>query len=132
MIGFGGRDSNTKSFLMTGDIMHEHTGSHLPDLDYKVLACERLKLLKETRGAKAPAGRFEALLAYLGQRSNGATKVDAAEVDRRLRTWFEDLISRILQKPEEWDQDMILNGKALMDLMAGTKSQPEAKNEPPA
>ena len=113
----------SKTFVMSGDLMSEHQGSHLPDLDYKTLACARLSQI----AAKGPTGRFEALVAFLAKRSQGATSVDAAELDRRLRTWFEDLITRILTKPEEWDQEMILNGKTLMDYLAGTKAP-----EPPA
>ena len=123
MIRPGNRDSGSKNFVMSSDLMSEHSGSHLPDLDYRKLACARLSAI----AAKGPTGRFESLVAYLAERSQGATAVDAAELDRRLRTWFEDLITRILAEPEEWDQEMILNGKTLMDFLAGTKAP-----EPPA
>lgn len=110
-------------------IMSEKRGSHLPDLDYQNLAASRLAGMRASmRMAKAPEGRFESLIAYLGKRSQGASAVNAAEVDRRLRTWFEDLINRILQDPAGWDQEMTLNGKTLMDYLAGSK---EPAQEPP-
>lgn len=118
----GQRDGDAKNIVLSGSLMGER--SHLPDLDYKALQIASLKGIKT---AKGPEGRYQALVAYLKQRSGGATSVDAAEVDRRVRTWFEDIINKMLTSPQEWDQDRVMNGKALFDFLAGTKVQ-----EPPA
>jgi len=117
---------------VTPSIMSEKSGSHLPDLDYQGLAASRLSKMREAMrtAAKGPEGRFEGLLAYLAKRSGGAAAADAAEVDRRLRTWFEDLITRILQDPAGWDQDMTLSGGALMDYLAGSKPQGAGAQKP--
>jgi hypothetical protein len=115
----GSREAGTKTFVMSSSLMAEKT--KLPDLDYRALALVRLKKL----AAKAPEGKYAALIAYLKERSGGGTQVDAAELDRRMRTWFEDMITRILQAPTDWDKDQVLNGKALMDYLSGIKA-PEA------
>ena len=103
-------------------LMAERT--HLPELDYRALQLNSLKRLSKT--AKVPADRaagqrYEALVKYLGLRSDGASQVDAAEVDRRMRTWFEDVINRVLQDPREWDAEKVLDGRALMDYLCGVK-----------
>lgn len=119
----GKRETPIRSFVADASLMSERT--HLPDLDYKKLAMDRLTRIRT--GEKAPTGRYATLVAYLGQRGS---QVDAAEVDRRLRTWFEDVINKVLADPAEWDADRILNGKALMDFLSGIKGQePQA---PPA
>ena len=116
----GLREAKTESFVNNRNIMSEKTG--LPDLDYKALAVARLGVIAagKTAEGKVPAGRFDTLLAYL--RSRGS-QVDAAEADRRLRTWFEDVVDRVLSDPEGWDQDMTLNGKSLFDFLSGVKSE---------
>jgi hypothetical protein len=140
--GYGGagdrKDIRTGSpgdMALRPGLMSERT--HLPELDYRALQINSLKRLSKT--AKAPADhaagqRYEALVKYLGQRSGGASQVDAAEVDRRMRTWFEDLINRVLQNPQEWDSDKVLDGKVLMDFLSGVKAgpQPPAPEVPPA
>lgn len=118
----GRREARTTSFVNDASIMSEK--SHLPDLDYKKLAMSRLKIIKAD---KAPTGRYDALVSYLKQRGS---QVDAAEVDRRTRTWFEDMINKLLANPAEWDADRVLNGKALMDFLSGVKGEQQAP--PPA
>ncbi len=115
----GRREAKTERFIHDPSLMTERT--HLPDLDYKKLAMARLKMVKTSD--KAPTGRYDALVAYLQQRGS---RVDAAEADRRLRTWFEDMINRLLTSPAEWDADRTLNGKALMDFLSGIKSEQAA------
>ncbi len=123
--GGGRRDAKTESFIHDSSLMNERT--HLPDLDYKKLAMARLKVVKT--GEKAPTGRYDALVSYLRQRGS---QVDAAEVDRRTRTWFEDMINKLLANPAEWDADRVLNGKALMDYLSGIKGEQQAPAAPPA
>lgn len=124
--GGGKRDANVHSFVADASLMGERT--HLPDLDYKKLAIDRLSRIRT--GTQVPTGRYDALVAYLQQRGS---QVDAAEVDRRVRTWFEDLINRVITNPQEWDADRVLNGKALMDFLSGVQSPaPQApQQEPP-
>lgn len=116
----GIREAKTDRVIHDPSLMSERT--HLPDLDYKKLAMDRLVRIKT--GEKAPTGRYDGLVAYLQQRGSA---VDAAEADRRLRTWFEDVINKILTSPAEWDADRVLNGKALMDFLSGIKS-PQAQS----
>lgn len=120
----GRREARTESFIHDSSLMKEK--SHLPDLDYKKLAMARLRFVKT--GEKAPTGRYDALVTYLQSRGS---KVDAAEVDRRIRTWFEDMINKVLADPAEWDADRVLNGKALMDFLSGVKSPEAAPPAPP-
>lgn len=126
--GAGKRDASTRSFINDTSIMGER--SHLPDLDYKKLAMDRLGFIKKTAD-KAPTGRYDPLVAYLKQRGSN---VGAAEVDRRIRTFFEDVINKVIAQPGEWDQDRVLDGKALMDFLSGVKAPaaPAAQQQPPA
>jgi len=127
----GKREARTENFLDDPNLMAEKT--KLPNLDYTALQIASLTRLKQARTAEAkgPTGRYDALAAYLGQRSGGASDVNVAEIDRRVRTWFEDLINKVLASPAEWDQDRVMNGKALMDYLAGTKVQTGPSPEAP-
>ena len=122
----GRRGEPTVNFVHDASLMSEKT--HLPDLDYKALAIASLSRLKTRTAAKAPTGRYEALVSYL--KSRGSI-VDAAEVDRKTRTFFEDVINKILANPSEWDADRVLDGKALMDYLAGVNPQQTAPMEAP-
>jgi hypothetical protein len=106
-------------FIHDKNLMAERT--HLPDLDYKKLAIDGLSRFK--KADKAPTGRYDSLVKYLQARGSA---VDAAEVDRRLRTWFEDIITQMIANPASWDADRILDGKAMMDFISGVQSQPAA------
>ena len=119
----GRREGDTHSFVHDSSLMSERT--HLPDLDYKKLAIDRLSRLK-MKTAATPSGRYQNLVAYLQKRGSA---VDAAEVDRRLRTWFEDVINKILADPAGWDADRVLDGKVLMDFLSGIQG---AQVTPPA
>jgi hypothetical protein len=120
-------DNKTVPFVNDKSLMSEKT--HLPDLDYKKLAIARLSGLSPKKADKTPTGRYDALVKYLQQRGSA---VDAAEVDRRTRTWFEDIINRLLTNPAEWDADRVLDGKALMDYLSGIKGQDKPQAAPPA
>ena len=122
--GGGRREAKVDNFIHDKSLMAERT--HLPDLDYKKLAIDSLSRFKT---AAKPTGRYAALVSYLQQRGSA---VDAAEVDRRLRTWFEDIISQLIAKPQEWDAERILDGKALMDFLSGIASQPAQAPAPQA
>lgn len=131
--GAGRKDVKYDPEVVKSEIMAEH--SNLPNLDYRKLQIANLAGIARGRradivAAKGPEGRFQGLISYLGQRSSGATTVDAAELDRRLRTWFEDMITQLLASPKDWDQDRTLNGRALMDYLAGTKNQSQAPDAP--
>ena len=99
-------------------LMAEKAGSRLPALDYRALMQARLDGIR--RGAKAPGGKYENLLIYLKERSG--RQMDAAELDRRMRTFFEDMITRVLRSPADYDQDVTLSGRALMDYLSGVPS----------
>lgn len=118
----------TRNFIVTDSIMSEKT--KLPELDYTALQMNALKGIK-TAFSKAPAGRFEALLEFLKQRSGGVP-LDAAEVDRRLRTFFEDIVTDITKAPADWDTDRVLSGKAMMDYLAGNKDMGTSQEMPAA
>jgi len=122
----GRRGDPTVSFVHDASLMSEKT--HLPDLDYKALAIASLTRLKTRTAAKPPTGRYDALVAYLQGR--GAS-VDAAAVDKKTRTFFEDVINKIIANPSEWDADRVLDGKALMDYLAGVNPQQQAPLEAP-
>jgi hypothetical protein len=97
-------------------LMREQAGSKLPGLDYKALQFAHLDQIK--KGRATPMGRFENLAIYLKDRSG--KEQDAAELDRRLRTFFEDMITRILKSPDSFDNDSVeIDGKALMNFLSG-------------
>lgn len=106
-------------------LMSERT--HLPELDYGKLAIARLGLIR--KADQVPQGRYAPLVAYLKQRGS---MVDAAEVDRRLRTWFDDIITKLIAAPQEWDAERTLDGKALMDFLSGIQSAPAQAPAAPA
>lgn len=126
-IGAQRRDTRTENFVPDASLMGERT--KLPDLDYTKLAIERLGRIKNA--VQAPAGRYAALLQYLQARGSN---VDAAELDRRLRTFFDNVINRVISEPKEWDQDRVLDGKSLMDFLSGVQApaapQPQVQAPP--
>ena len=109
------------------NMMSEKTRLGTPQLDYRVL---QMGLMDRLAKSRAPEGKYEALLEYLRQRTGGTVNLDAAEVDRRIRTWFEDIITEILKDPASWDAAQQLQGTALMDYLAGAKA-PEGKPSAP-
>ncbi len=101
------------------NMMSEKTRLGTPQLDYRTL---QMGLMSKLAKSRAPEGKYSALLEYLRQRTGGAVPLDAAEVDRRIRTWFEDIITEILKNPAAWDAVQQLQGNALMDYLAGAKA----------
>ena len=130
----GGKPDPTVRMPKLGEnLMSEHTRLGTPNLDYRSLS---INLLADMSKAKAPAGKYEVLIEYLRQRTGGDANLDAAEIDRRMRTWFEDIITEILKNPSSWDQEKALLGTALMDYLAGAKGpggapQPQAPGGAP-
>ena len=119
----------TRNFKLDARLMREKAGSKLPNLDYMHLKFAQLEQIKKSQ--KTPGGKYENLIIFLQQRSG--KQLDAAELDRRMRTFFEDMITRITQSPQDYDGDVTLNGRALMDYLSGVpvpEEAPKPKPEP--
>jgi len=70
----------------------------VPDIDYK--------LLQKT--SQKPTGKYSNMVAYLTERSGGE-QPNEAMIDKKMRTFFEDLISEILKNPKGWDRSKNIN-----------------------
>jgi hypothetical protein len=108
----------TKGFAMSQNLMSERKGSRLPELDYRFLQMESLK---KVAARQSPMGKYENLALYLKDRTG--KPIDVAEIDRKMRTFFEDMITRIVKSPEDFDRDVTIDGKVLMNFLAGMQDK---------
>lgn len=75
----------------------------LPTLDYSKLAQEK------------PIGKYGNIKNYLRERTG--IDVDDATLDKKLRTFFEDLITEILKNPTQWDRTRNINFMELFNYL---------------
>ena len=85
----------------------------IPNLDYSFL-----KIAQEK-----PVGKYGNLANYIKER-NGIS-IDDATLDKRLRTFFEDMITEILKNPAEWDRTRNINFMELFNYLEEQEKQPE-------
>ncbi len=78
---------------------------NIPSLDYS-----RLKLSQEK-----PVGKYGNLTNYI--KSRDGVDVDDATLDKKLRTFFEDLITEILKNPESFDKTRNINFTELFNYL---------------
>ena len=77
----------------------------IPNIDY----------LKLQVAQEKPVGKYGNLANYLKERSG--VDVDDATLDKKLRTFFEDLITEILKNPAEWDRTRNINFMELYNYL---------------
>lgn len=77
----------------------------LPQLDYS-----KLKIAQEK-----PVGKYGNLANYIKERSG--VDIDDATLDKKLRTFFEDVITEILKNPAEWDRTRNINFMELYNYL---------------
>ena len=83
----------------------------VPNLDYKMLKTAEDK----------PVGKYGNLINYLKER--GGVTVDENTADKKLRTFFEDLITEILKNPEQFDRTRNINLMELFNYLEGKEEQ---------
>jgi len=69
----------------------------LPNIDYKKL---------QPKGQEKPVGKYGNLMNYLKEKG---VEVDEATLDKKLRTFFEDMITEVLKNPTQWDRTRNIN-----------------------
>ena len=83
-------------------------------------------------GFKMPGGKYTNLLTYLREmvqkRTGKAVNLDPMEIDKRIRTYFEDIITDILKNPSAWEKNMKFDGVALYNYLI----EPYVNEEEPA
>ena len=89
----------------------------VPNLDYKMLKTAEDK----------PVGKYGNLLNYLKQR--GGVTIDENTADKKLRTFFEDLITEILKNPEQFDRTRNINLMELFNYLEGKEEQQQEQGE---
>ena len=95
----------------------------LPNLDYnklaKTTAIQHLQNLKI--GIKMPGGKYNTLLTYLRDMVKNKVgrdvDINPADVDKRIRNYFEDIITEILKNPSGWEKEMKFSGVALFNYL---------------
>jgi hypothetical protein len=84
----------------------------IPHLDYSKLKKAQVETV----------GKYGNLANYLKERSG--VSINDASLDKRLRTFFEDMITEILKNPAEWDRTRNIN---FMELFNYLEEQEQGK-----
>lgn len=92
----------------------------VPDIDYK--------LLQKT--SQKPTGKYSNMVAYLTERGGGE-QPNEAMLDKKMRTFFEDLITEILKNPKGWDRSKNINFMELFNYLEGKEEQLPQKEQMP-
>jgi len=75
-----------------------------------------------------PVGKYANLKNYLQERSG--VEIDETTLDKKLRTFFEDMITEVLKNPAEWDRTRNVNFMELMNYLEGQdEGQPEVPEQ---
>jgi hypothetical protein len=96
----------------------------LPNIDYHRLTG------KIITAQEKPIGKYGNIKNYLRER--GGADIDDATLDKKMRTFFEDLITEILKNPTQWDRTRNINFMELMNYLEGTGEQEVEQMEQPA
>ena len=90
----------------------------IPNLDYS-----KLKI-----GQEKPIGKYGNLKNYIKERSG--IDIDDATLDKKLRTFFEDLITEILKNPTQWDRSRNINFMELFKYLSGQDEEEQLPQQP--
>jgi hypothetical protein len=85
----------------------------IPNLDYSILKISQVETV----------GKYGNLANYLKERSG--VSINDASLDKRLRTFFEDMITEILKNPADWDRTRNINFMELFKYLEEQEKQPE-------
>ena len=86
----------------------------IPHLDYSKLKIAQTK----------PVGKYGNLANFLKERSG--VSIDDATLDKKLRTFFEDMITEILKNPAEWDRTRNINFMEMFNYLEEQEQQKES------
>jgi hypothetical protein len=87
---------------------------HLPNLNY----------LKLTNAAEKPVGKYANLRNYIMETTG--VNIDDMTLDKKLRTFFEDLITEILKNPADWNRTRNINFMELFKYLQEPLNEPNA------
>jgi len=90
----------------------------IPNLDYSKLIT----------GQKKPIGKYGNLKNFLKERDG--IDIDDNTLDKKLRTFFEDLITEILKNPSRWDRTKNINFMELFNYLSGIEEQELPPQQP--
>ena len=79
----------------------------LPNIEYSKLIT----------GQEKPIGKYGNLKNYIKERND--VDIDDATLDKKLRTFFEDLITEILKNPKIFDRTRNINFMELFEYLSG-------------
>ena len=86
----------------------------LPNLDFTKLGQPADVAVK---GGERPVGKYGNLKNFLKERAG--IDVDDATLDKKLRSFFEDMITEILKSPKDWDRTRNINFMELYNYLQG-------------
>jgi len=97
----------------------------IPSLDYSKL---------QPKAQEKPIGKYGNMVNYLKEKG---VDVDEATLDKKLRTFFEDLITEVLKNPAQWDRTRNINFMEMFKYLSGedqgqeqAQEQPEPQEQP--
>jgi len=83
----------------------------IPTLDYTRL---------QPKAQEKPVGKFGNLKNYL---KDQGIEVDEVTLDKKLRSFFEDMITEVLKNPAQWDRTRNINFMELFKYLGGTDEE---------
>ena len=92
----------------------------MPDIDYKKLA---QNANVGVRAQEKPVGKYGNLKNFIKERAG--VDIDDNTLDKKLRSFFEDMITEILKSPKDWDRTRNINFMELYNYLQG-----EGEGEP--
>jgi len=90
----------------------------LPNIDYKKL---------QPKAQEKPVGKYGNLKNYLKEKG---IEIDEATLDKKLRTFFEDMITEVLKNPTQWDRTRNINFMELFKYLGGQDEEEMPEQQP--
>ena len=107
-----------------GMLKQAQEDKEMPDWEHRLSRTPEQDARVEMEGwRKKPVGKYGNLANFLQERSG--VSIDDQTLDKRLRTFFEDLITEILKNPAEWDRTRNINFMELFNYLEEQEKQPE-------
>lgn len=91
----------------------------------KVSADDISKLIEECKkkistAQEKPVGKYGNIVNYLKEKG---VEIDEATLDKKLRTFFEDMITEVLKNPTQWDRTRNINFMELFKYLGGQEQE---------
>ena len=83
----------------------------IPNLEYSKL---------QPKAQEKPVGKYGNLKNYLHEKG---VEIDEATLDKKMRTFFEDMITEVLKNPTQWDRTRNINFMELFKYLGGQEEE---------